>query len=181
MVWESHYWKQRLKALAIEIETISEENDASRLDISNLEISIFTGFFLTRKLIEAQTKLSTKVEEQSVNCLISNKTAESGPVDLFNTFYIAELYSLDSFHSKSRSLKHICNIFIHSHFLWMKFDEDEQIEAVYITSDYEKNKYIYLISLQDILEIFYSVIKDKNNILCTYTDPKTGETKMQKT
>ncbi|PKP93703.1 MAG: hypothetical protein CVT75_05765 [Alphaproteobacteria bacterium HGW-Alphaproteobacteria-14] len=58
MVWESWYWKQRLKSHAAEIELISEQPDASKLDISNLEISLFTGFFLVRKLMEAKTKLS---------------------------------------------------------------------------------------------------------------------------
>jgi hypothetical protein len=186
MVWESWYWKQRLKLLAEEIELISEERDASTLDVSNLEISIFSGFFLVRKLIEAQTKLSFRTENQIVKCQFSNKIPETPRVDVMNRFDWDKLYDLDAFQPTNVSLKQMCNIFMHSVFLWMVTDgEDVEYErgavtAVHLTSDFEKEKHVYAIEIIEILRVFRSVIKDEQNGILMERDPKTREMKVKK-
>lgn len=180
MVWESHYWKKRLDLLASEIEMISEKNDTSDLDVSNLEISIFAGFFLIRKLIEAQTKLSYSIENQNVNCSVSEKIDGTPPVDILTRFDIDKLYDLDGFGSTKKNLNKMCNIFVHSIFLWMIFDEDGFISGVHLTSSYEKEKYIYQVNIQEILRVFSSVINDEQSILEIKRDPITKELRVKK-
>jgi hypothetical protein len=186
MVWESWYWKQRLKLLADEIELISEQDDASTLDISNLEISIFSGFFLIRKLIEAQTKLSFRTENQNIKCRVSGKIPDTPRVDLMSRFDWHELYDLNAFKPKNVVLKQLCNIFMHSIFLWMVYGEetsDEQqsvVTGVHVTSDYEKEKQVYWVEISEILRVFRSVIMDYQDVLSMQRDPVTNEMKVKR-
>tara|TARA_R110000772_G_scaffold37859_6_gene89676 strand:- start:2678 stop:3241 length:564 start_codon:yes stop_codon:yes gene_type:complete len=186
MVWESWYWKRRLKELVFEIESIADQPDTSTLDVSNLEISIFTGFFLTRKLVEAQTKLSHKTENQIVRCQVSGKLADTPVVDVINRFDIHDLYDLESFDKKHLSLQKICNIFTHSVFLWMVYDMEDYsegegtISGVYVTSSYEKEKLLYWVEISEILRIFHSIINDEIEKLELIPDPKTREMKVKK-
>ena len=186
MVWESWYWKLRLKGIASEIETLSDQPDASELDISNLEIAIFTGFFLIRKLIEAQTKLSQKTANQSVKCLISQKLPDKPLVDIMNRFDVHKLYDLDGFQRRTVALQKICNVFIHSVFLWMVYDteafpEDQGVvTGVHLTSGYDKEKAIYWIEVSEILRVFQSVINDEHNSLEMFRDPDNNEMKVKK-
>ena len=187
MVWESWYWKIRLKSLGSEIETLSNQPDASDLDTSNLEIAIFTGFFLIRKLIEAQTKLSLKTENQTVKCRIALKVQGAPLIDVMNRFDTQKLYDLESFSKANRALKDVCNIFMHSVFLWMVYDSDGLgddegiVTGVHLTSGYEKEKSIYWFEIADILKVFESVWCDELTELQMRRDPKTGELKVVRT
>ena len=180
MVWESYYWKQRLRVLILEIEAISEEDEASPLDISNLEIAIFTGFFLVRKLVEAQTKLSSKVENQNIRCQTALKKNNTPLVDIMNRFDVGDLYDLETLQASGISLKKACNIFIHSVFLWMSYDESGIVAGVLVTSSYEKDKTVYLIGIPEIIGVFRSVSRDDLSDLQMYRDAETNEMKVRK-
>ena len=186
MVWESWYWKLRLKGLVTEIEILSEQPDCSDLDTSNLEIAIFTGFFLVRKLVEAKTKLSGKTENQSVKCRTSSKRPEAPRLDVMNRFSTHELYDLESFRSANCSLHTTCNIFMHSVFLWMVYDVDGMIDGeglvtgVHLTSDYESERSIYWFEINEILRVFKSVIDDAFAEFSMHRDPSSGEWKVRK-
>ncbi|OBX20686.1 hypothetical protein A9995_03030 [Erythrobacter sp. QSSC1-22B] len=186
MVWESWYWKLRLKGLIAEIETLADQPDASDLDISNLEIAVFTGFFLTRKLIEAETKISFKTENQRVLCQTSGKKPDAPLVDVMNRFDTHKLYDLDGFVKSHISLKKVCNIFVHSVFLWMVYDVEEYSEGegvvvgVHLTSSYDKQKSIYWIKTSEILRVFNSVVADSLDKLDMDRDPETREMKVRK-
>lgn len=186
MVWESWYWKQRLKQLADEIELISNESDASTLDISNLEISIFSGFFLVRKLIEAQTKLSLPTENQNVRCRSSSKIPKTPRVDIMTRFDWDELYDLKAFRDENLPLQKLCNIFMHSIFLWMVCDEQAAefergaITGVHVTSDYEKEKSVYWVEISEILRLFRSVVDDEQDVVSFTRDPATREWKLRR-
>lgn len=186
MVWESHYWKLRIKELIVEIEVLSEQPDGSDLDISRLEIAIFTGWFLVRKLCEAQTKLSPDAVAQTVKCEASRKDNLAPKVDLLNRFHIEELYDFEGFAPKTLRLKTVCNLFIHSIFLWMVFDTDRlpdgegTVSGVYLTSDFDKEKLVYKFEISEILRIFQSIVDDENNIVALNRDPKSGEWKVER-
>jgi len=186
MVWESWYWKLRLKALIAEIETLSEQPDCSDLDTSNLEIAIFTGFFLIRKLVEATTKLSESTENQSVKCQRSSKRPDTPRLDVMNRFDTYKLYDLDSFKNSSCSLRVTCNIFMHSVFLWMVYDDEGIIDGqglvtgVHLTSDFESEKAIYWFQLDEILRVFRSVVEDEFTEFSMHRDPQSGEWKVRK-
>lgn len=180
MVWESHYWKLRIKELIVEIEVLSELPDASDLDISKLEIAIFTGWFLVRKLCEAQTKLSTEVMAQTMKCEASRKDNLAPKVDLLNRFHIEELYDFEGFAPKALNLKTACNLFIHSIFLWMVFDADDlpegeaAVSGVYLTSDFDKEKLVYKFEISEIIRIFQSIVDDENNSFALSRDAVSG-------
>ncbi|WP_417319301.1 hypothetical protein [Erythrobacter aureus] len=186
MVWESWYWKLRLKDLVSEIEKLAVQPDASELDISNLEIATFTGFFLIRKLIEAKTKLSHATENQQVACEVAPKKTGTPLVDVMNRFHTHELYELDGFNAARFPLRRICNIFVHSAFLWMVYDVDGYLEGegiitgVHLTSTYDKEKLLYCVSIEEILRLFRSVIDDDMTRLEMYRDPSTNEMKVKK-
>jgi len=181
MVWESHYWKLKIKELIVEISVLSEQPDASDLDISKLEIAIFTGWFLVRKLCEAQTKLSANAVAQTVTCEASRKANLAPKVDLLNGFHIDELYDFEGFEQKSLDLKTACNLFIHSIFLWMVFDADglpegeATVAGVYLTSDFDKDKLVYKFGISEIVRVFQSIVDDENDISAINRDPNTGD------
>lgn len=173
-----------MKALVVEIEVLSDQPNASELDISNLEISIFTGFFLTRKLIEAHTKISPKTARQNVRCKISNKRSDAPRVDVMNRFDTHELYDLEAFEPGNRSLQQMCNLFIHSVFMWMVYEDrgfeidEAAIIGVHLTSSHDKEKSIFWVEIVEIIRVFSSIIQDKNNIVRMSRDPDNGEMKV---
>lgn len=186
MVWESGYWKLRLKNLVSEIESLSDQPDASDLDISNLEIATFTGFFLIRKLIEAQTKLSHKIENQNLRCKTSSKISDAPLVDILNRFETHELYDLEGFVQTNVPLRKMCNIFVHSVFLCMVYDTkhfpegEGVVTGVHLTSSYDKEVSIYWVEINEIIRVFQSVIEDELLSLKMYRDPDTNEMKVNK-
>jgi hypothetical protein len=180
MVWESHYWKQRLRQLSNEIDTLAGEHEPSTLDLSNLEIAIFTSFFLVRKLIEAKTKISSRVTNSNMKCLLTEKFEGAPPVDLMNRFDTFELYKHHEFYEKYISLTKMCNLFVHSMFLWMDWDEgSDHVKGVRLTSTYEKDKVMYRVSVVEILKALRRVINDELKIQSIERDSQTGEWKVQ--
>ncbi len=179
MVWESHYWKQRLKQLSFEIETLANERDPSDLDVSNLEIAIFTSFFLIRKLLEAQTKLSAKAHSMNIKVKMTKKIPGAPAVDLMNRYDTFDLYMHSDIEEASVSIAKTCNIFIHSIFMWVDLDEGEDfIAGVRLTSSYEKDDRMYLVSIDEIQKCLKRIIADRNNVLEMMRDKLTGEMKV---
>jgi hypothetical protein len=181
MVWESFYWKQKLKQISFEIDAYSNERDPSDMDVANLEIAVFTAFYLVRKLLEAQTKLSNKVSNLNVHCLVLEKFEGAPPVDLMNRYDTFKLYKHHEFEKRSVSIVRVCNLFIHSIFMWMDYDEAEDFVAgVRLTSSFEKDKAMYRIKITEIQRVLSRVIEDNVDKLEMRRDKATGELKVVK-
>jgi len=181
MVWESYYWKVRLKEIAFEIEQLTSVHEPSELDIARLEIEVFTAFFLIRKLLEAETKLSRAASSLKVNCSVSTKVNAAPNVDLLNRFDTYKLYKLGEFENRSVSLRTVCNLFIHSIFMWMDWDEaDDFISGVRLTSSYEKEKAMYSFKMGEILATINRIANDEVSLLSMERDAETGEMRVAK-
>ncbi len=63
MIWESCYWKEPLLASSKEVLGIGQTENPSDDELGKLEYLVMTGFYSIRKLLEAETKLSSSTRD----------------------------------------------------------------------------------------------------------------------
>lgn len=118
------------------------------------------GFYSVRKLIEAK-KISDAVAEQRMNLSMYKHKDEWNPTTFANKRKIDKLYNLDEEEIVSRNLRFICNKLIHSYVFEECFDhESGLLLGIFFNSDQDRNKALYYIEIQKIIEIFNQVGSD---------------------
>lgn len=118
------------------------------------------GFYLVRKLVEAK-KLSDIMAEQQVNLSMYKHKDEWNPTTRMNKRKIDKLYNLDEEEVVSRNLRFLCNKFIHSYVFEECFDDESGLLlGIFFSSDKDRNKALYYIEIQKIIEIFEKVGSD---------------------
>ncbi|WP_321798362.1 hypothetical protein [Caballeronia sp. J97] len=120
------------------------------------EREIFLGFYSIRKLLDT-FKLSPQTRKIKFRLSWSPCV---GFVDYFNWHRIEELFDLEVVHEEERDIIFVCNQFIHSFIFIHVFSEDRALAGVYVSSDRDRTKRVYFISIEQILEAFRLVGKD---------------------
>ena len=93
-------------------------------------------------------------------------------VTLLNWLKIDELYDLDSENVITKPLLFYCHQFVHSYILLECFNEDNTLEGIFFTSEKDRHKSLYYLSINQIIDLFvlignnypsnYSLIFNKN-------------------
>ena len=96
-------------------------------------------------------------------------------VDYINNHFIDKLYNLKQINQETRTLKFICDQIVHSYIFMPAENEKSQLIGFFFTSDREKNKKIFYISIQDVINIFNYVGNDYPDNLHSIRNPNTGE------
>ena len=171
MILESSYWKDPLLDSALRLlESPSDEN-FNEAEMVQIEKDIFIGFYAVRKLMDTiKIKDSTKNLKVKLRCSPNIKK-----VNLRNKHRIDELYNLKKFNQESRTLKFVCDQIVHSYIFMIEEKEDGKISGFYFTSDRDKEKKLYYITVQEVIDIFNLVGNDYPNNLHMVKNLETGE------
>ncbi len=158
MIHESYYWKQPLLESTKkfkEYENLSEINEETYVEI---EKSIFIGFYSIRKLLESETKITDDLKKQKydLDCFphIGNN------VTWLNKHKVYELYNFDKPQSEKRHLWFIASRVIHSFIFNICINQNGGFDGILFTSDIDKNKKLYTLSLEQLMRIFEAVGND---------------------
>lgn len=157
MIYESRFWKNDLLKQAKSLRFRMVQKRWTEASFTRLEQSMMLGFYSVRKLIESK-KLSDAVVNQSLEAFAYEWMGE--PVTLINKSKIEKLYNLDSGHKIQKKLIFFCHQFIHSYIFEVVFDENYLLNGIFISSDKERNKVLYLVELRRIIDIFEQVGSD---------------------
>jgi hypothetical protein len=158
MIYESHYWKDELQAIAKKLRRRRAQRRWSESSFANLEKEVMVGFYSVRKLYEA-----SKLSEATVNRQIPVSVFPSNgkTVHKLNWTYFWEHYDLESPISESRDTLTLCNQFVHSYIFCPEFSEHKNLlDGIFFASDRQRHKSLSRISIEEIARLFDNVGSD---------------------
>lgn len=160
MIYESYPWKQDLKRRK---KLIVSHNKAwlfsmnLKTPYTVIEKGIFYSAFIIRKLIDCKGKLS---DEADSYVLKADTVKPLKHVDMLHRW--PEDDSHDWKHEKNVTVsgRNVCNWLIHSYIFFLIHGEDERVIGFGVSSDHDRNKILYRISLNDWIEYMNFIITD---------------------
>lgn len=157
MIWESKYWKEPLLRMASRLRRLSSDRRLTQAQYVQIEKDIFIGFYTVRKLFETITKVSdaTKTRKLQLAWHPNRK-----PVTWQNNHRIDELYDFGITHKEDRDLWFICGRIIHSFIFVPMLSDQGGLAGIMFTSDTDKNKRIYSLDIESVIEVFEIVGRD---------------------
>lgn len=154
---ESCYWKEDLLDHARRLQPLKKPKRWTERAQVNFEKEVIVSFFKVRKLFE-----SLKVSSVSLKYLAEiYKFPSTGvKVTALNYWDIEKLYDLNNMKQVKKNINFICNQFIHGGATYAYRKEDRNWGGIWVCSDYERARYLYMVPVEVIIDIFNIVGKD---------------------
>ena len=173
MIWESSYWKEDLLRHAAALRKRTQQHRWPDRSLARLEQTVMLGFYSIRKLLEAK-KLTVDVSEKQLPVISFPSLGK--PVTLLNWHHLDRLYDFDHPNEQKRSIQWLCNQVVHSYVFTPTFAEPVGLTGLLLNSDRTRHEALYLINIEDIISLFYSVGADNANYAEKFRlDPKKGD------
>ena len=160
MIYVSLPWKNELKRIKkyLESNNLYDKNgNANEIKIFHFEKNLFISAFIVRKLIESD-KMSDYIDNLNI------KVKAYKPKKHINKIYCyidEDRYNWEDIEEKDMSIKDISNYLIHSYvFNFSINDENYKCESFFVSSDYDRNKYLYEIQMKDWYKVLDKVSSD---------------------
>lgn len=169
MLSESWPWKQELCKYRKLLDKCSQQKRITEKAYTQIEKSIFFSAFIIRKLIDCTTKVSDEVDGYSFHL---NTIQPLRNIDRMHRWADYDDYDWNHQHSVTVPGKDICNWLIHSYVFFFARDVDSGDRFFYVSSDYDRNKYLYKISIGDWLSYIDFVASDSISELWNLYDEK---------
>ncbi|KAB7653435.1 hypothetical protein [Plesiomonas shigelloides] len=172
MIYESRYWKQPLLESAQRLLSMKSKVDLSEDTLAQIEKDIFIGFYSIRKLFDTlKVTDELKSKKYSVNWF----PHQGREVTWRNNYRVNEHYDLNHQNTESRDLWFIASRLIHSFVFQISVSEQGGLNSIFFSSDSDKNKKVYFLSVDDIVGFFNEVGKNYVTEITYSYDDKTGE------
>ena len=168
MIWESHHWKEPLLEDRDYLLRFRISDSTTEKTLAGIEKRLFLSFYSIRKLIEAE-KLTNATCESKWKLFRHKKTSR---VDRLNWHKIEEKYDLEKKEEAVRDLQWICNQIIHSFVFTPNFDEKGKLSGFYVSTDRERNKFLYHLDRTSLFQILKRVGTDYPSSSESHRDSK---------
>jgi hypothetical protein len=168
-VIESAYWKQELLSTVKEIERRRSLRRYSEKQACLLERSIMVAMFCVRTLIERH-KISDDLSDRVFTVEAYPKRTQKLTTRL-NLHEIDELFDLDQPTHRRVTLSFLCNQIIHSYIIF-PVQTGQQFTHLLVCSDYERNRFLYVITVDLILSLLREVAVNYPNAAEFHFDSK---------
>ena len=146
---ESYYWKHDLLKYAKQFKPVSKPPRWSERIEVNFEKDVTIVFFMIRKLIES-TKLSSQTIKYKAPIFRSPCRKK---VNNRNFSDIKELYDLENEEQVLKNVNFLCNQLIHGGAMYAYREKDRNWGGIFTCSDFEREKYVYRLPIQEIIKI----------------------------
>ena len=165
---ESVYWKEDLLEHARRLKPVAKPPRWSERRVVNFEKELIISFFCIRKLIEAD-KVSSKSKQYRAKVFCYAPKGKK--ITMMNQWDIDDIYDLQNEKPVRRSIAFLANQLIHSCTLYAYRESDRNWGGVYVCSDFERDKTIYRIPVQEIVKILKLVGSDyPSSVAMTWAD-----------
>jgi hypothetical protein len=153
MFLESRYPKSDLLKYSKKLESFKDNFQRQNEDqIYIIEKSLFIWFYLIRKLLESNYKISDEVRNLKMKW---KKYKFTWDKKIFIPSWFNDEYNFDKFDSFNLNLIKCCHKFIHSQVLQIGSNESwNWIWWIFVASDYDMYKYLYQFNIDDIIKTF---------------------------
>lgn len=158
MIWESAFWKDDILRRSADLRKRVSQRRWPEASLARLEQSLMLGFYAVRKLIEAK-KLSDATANQTLS-LARYPLRPGKRVTHMNWHRVEELYDISAPRDESRDVLQICNQVIHSYVFVLGFADTGGFANVLFASDRARHDGIFLITAQQIIDLFDAVGTD---------------------
>lgn len=175
MVYASSPWKQdllRWKRSFQKYNTVERFKNDHEATYTVLEKAIFYSAFIIRKLIDCHGKLSDEADHYALKI---QKVAPRKKVDELHRWLNEETHDWGNPQKVTVKGKDICNWLIHSYIFCLAFGKNEIIDGFFVTSDFDRNKTLYYISICDWMAYISFIGKDKIAAVNLYYDAKIND------
>ncbi|MBP7528114.1 MAG: hypothetical protein KA801_09325 [Syntrophorhabdaceae bacterium] len=159
---ESVYWKEDLLEHAKRLKPVEKPPRWSQKLVVNFEKELIISFFCIRKLIEDH-KVSSKSRQYRADVFSYMPTGKK--ISKLNQWDIDEIYDLQKEKPVKKGIVFIANQLIHSCTLYAYRESDRNWGGVYACSDFERDKTVYRIPVQEIIRIFKLVGNDYPSLI----------------
>jgi hypothetical protein len=160
MIHESYYWRAELIKLSKKLsKRIPYKRFWTDAQHGAFEKEIMIGFYIIRKLIEAQ-KLPNAIIATKIN---GHRFPNNGTnVHLMNNHRFYDHYEFDNGKTEKFDLKFLINQIVHSYIFSPEFDITEDdgkmtLTAILFCSDDQRNKWIYELKFLSIINLFEKI------------------------
>jgi hypothetical protein len=165
---ESVYWKEDLLKHARRLKPIAKPPRWSERRVAEFEKDLITSFFCIRKLIEAD-KVSSKSRQYRADVFCY--APKEKKITKINQWDINDIYDLQSEKAVRKSILFLANQLVHSCTLYAYRELDRNWGGVYACSDFERDKTIYRIPVQEIVKILKLVGTEyPSSVVMTWAD-----------
>jgi hypothetical protein len=153
MIYESHPWKQDLidKKLQIQKYNTSKYFNGDNDDqaYTAIEKGIFYSAFIIRKLIDCKCKVSNEVDNYTLSLRAFTPKRQ---IDLLHRWPDGENFDFNNPQLHIKTGTQVCNWLIHSYVFCLCHDEHGTVDSFLVSSDYDSNKVLYCVDLNDWLD-----------------------------
>lgn len=159
MIYDSYAWKRELR---LKKNQLIKHNSKSAFDKNfdlayhKVESAILYSAFIIRKLIESE-KLSTVADAHSLS---AKNYLPIKRIDRLHHWCDEDCYDWEKSGSQTMTGKNICNQLIHSYVMQLLFEEDAAVIGFFVSSDYDRNKGLFEVSLEDWIQYMDLIISD---------------------
>jgi hypothetical protein len=172
VISESRFWKEDIEKIAKRMRKYSIQSRWTERSHVNFEKDLFIAFYAVRKLIEAK-KLTRTVLGLQLKASSFPSTGKG--VTHLNSHKIDEHFDLEKKTSENLDLAFVCNQIIHSYIYMTSWTEQGLLEGIMVSSDYQRNKKLYYIELNILIDCLDKVSHDYAVELRANRNPKTGD------
>jgi len=171
MVMESRFWREDIEIYARKFRAVRNPPRWSERLVVTFEKDVTLALFMVRRLAEAG-KLSKKFINHRVKI---SRHAFIGEPHRLRYSDILELYDLQVEHPVAKGAMFLCNQFIHAHATYAFRDKDRNWKTLYTCSDFEMRKWMYKVSITEIVRILELAVQDVPERMEWRYDPKSDD------
>ena len=152
MIFESDPWKEDLLSYYDKIieycssKYFQNDDDVSDKAYSILEKSIFYSAFVIRKLVDCKTKLSDEADCYALKVEIFESKKQ---FDNMHHWTSEDSHNWESSRKLTKQGKEVCNWLIHSLIFELVYNEDQSVEGFCVSSDFDSDKCLYHVTLNN--------------------------------
>jgi hypothetical protein len=162
MIYESFYWKKELYN-CFQILTKSRQlKRINELSYVKIEKALMIGAYIVRKLDEAE-KIPPDFLKQKVT--ISKYECKRDLIDHINWHRVDSNYNLEKSTKEENDWSYLINQIIHSFSFLFSYDDNGKLDGFFLNSDKSKDKYLYFVSIENILYLFLKISEGKITII----------------
>lgn len=173
MIWESWPWEKRLLEMTSRLRDCKRTENINEELLAQVEQDIFIGFYSVRKLIETTTKVTDSIKSMKIQVGWHPNLEH---VNWLNNHKLEKLYDLEKLNKETRDILFVCGRIIHSFIFTLAIDDDG-LFGILFTSDTDKDKKLYSLELDEVINIFEQVGHDDPKEVKWEKDLVTGEEK----
>jgi len=160
MVYDSWKWKTELsekKRQLLQYNTKKNFDNNFERTHFRVERALLYSAFIIRILIESE-KLSSDADMYKMN--VSYNIPQKN-IDRLHRWVEEDEYDWKNTINKTVIGKNICNWLIHSYVFNFSFEESGTIFGFFVSSDYDRNKVLYSVSLEEWIKFIDFIISDE--------------------